>query len=121
MRTTTLTALWVTRITGVIQIVLGVLFWTGNALSLIQVHILSGVVLVIGLWVLAFFAIQTGGNSRQGFVSIVWGLIVIALGLTQQQILPGGAHWIVQVIHLLFGLGAIGQAEGLHARLAQSR
>lgn len=27
-------------------------------------------------------------------------------------------HWLVQVIHLLVGLGAIGQAIGLAARIA---
>ena len=41
MRTTVNVALWLTRITGLIQIVLGLLFWTGNAITLIPVHTCS--------------------------------------------------------------------------------
>ena len=79
---------------------------------------LSGLVLVISLWVLAFLAIQSGVSPRQGVVSLILGLVVLALGMTQQRILPGSAHWIVQVVHLLIGLGAIGQAQGLATSLS---
>ncbi len=113
MRTSTSVALWIVRITGLIQIVLGVLFWTGNALSLVPVHMLSGLILVLSLWVLAFQAIQTGANPRLGIVAIVWGLIVVALGMYQGGLLPGPAHWVIQVLHLLVGIAAIGQAHGL--------
>ena len=47
----------------------------------------------------------------------VGGLLVIALGMTQMRILPGDLHWIVQVVHLGFGLAAIGFAEALGRRL----
>ena len=43
--------------------------------------------------------------------AIIWGVLVIALGMTQMQILPGQFHWIVQVVHLGFGLVAIEFAE----------
>jgi hypothetical protein len=119
MRTTVNVALWLTRITGVIQVILGLLFWTGNAIALVQVHILSGLVLVIALWVLAVLAIQSGASPRQGVGALVWGLLVVALGMTQQQILPGPAHWLVQVVHLLIGLGAVGQAQGLANSLSR--
>ena len=40
------------RICGPIALVLGVLFWTGNALTLLPVHMLAGIVLVLrsGSW-----------------------------------------------------------------------
>lgn len=41
---------------------------------------------------------------------------MVWLGLNQAQFLTGSLHWIVQVVHLLLGLGAIGQAENLAAR-----
>jgi hypothetical protein len=53
-------------------------------------------------------------------VALVWGLIVPMLGLTQTQILPGSAHWLIQVLHLLVGLGAISLAETL-GRQIQAR
>ncbi len=117
MRTTTMVALWLVRITGVIQIVLGVLFWTGNALGLIPVHMTSGIILVLASWVLAFMALQTGANPRLGVVAILWGLLVVALGMTQGALLPGPAHWVIQVLHLLIGLAMIGQAQRLATSL----
>ena len=33
----------------------------------------------------------------------------------------GGLHWVVQLLHLLVGLGAIGQAENLTRRLLTAR
>jgi hypothetical protein len=35
-------------------------------------------------------------------------------------LLTGDFHWIIQVLHLLVGLGAIGQAEGLAARIKRA-
>ena len=37
------------RVLGVIQIVLGILFWTGNALGLVDLHMLNGILLVLAL------------------------------------------------------------------------
>lgn len=117
MRTSTSVALWVVRITGVLQLVLGALFWTGNAGSLVPVHMLSGSILVIGLWFLAYQAISTGAAPGLGFVAILWGLLTVALGMTQTQILPGSFHWVVQVLHLLVGLGAMGLADNAARRI----
>jgi len=109
------------RLTALIQIVLGLLFWTGNALGLIPIHVLSGFILVLSLWVLAVLAALAGVN--RGFVAlvIVWGFIVPILGITQTQLLPGPAHWVIEVLHLLVGLAAIGQGEGLARRIRQVR
>ena len=105
------------RLSGLILISLGVLFWTGHALTLIPVHMLVGFVLVLSLWTLAVLAARAGVHPAFVALAIVWGLIVPILGLTQQRLLPGEAHWVIQVLHLLVGLGAIGQAEGLAARI----
>lgn len=120
MRATATVARWLVRITGLIQIVLGVLFWTGNQLTLLPVHIAVGVILVLGLWTVAFVAARSG--VQPGFVAIafLWGLLVVVFGLTQTQMLVGGAHWVIQVLHLLVGVFAIGQAEGLGQRIRQA-
>jgi hypothetical protein len=108
---------WLIRITGLVQIYLGVLFWLIQDDALIPFHILVGLVLVLSLWILAFLAGQMGVDWRWAALAIVWGFLVVILGLTQTQILPGPAHWVIQVLHLLVGLGAIGQGEGLSARI----
>jgi hypothetical protein len=105
------------RLSGLTLIVLGMLFWTGHALTLIPVHMLVGFVLVLSLWALAVLAARAGVHPAFVALAIIWGLIVPILGLTQQRLLPGEAHWVIQVLHLLVGLGAIGQAEGLAARI----
>lgn len=109
------------RLVGLAILVLGVLFWTGNALQFIPVHMLLGLVLVILLWVLAGLAARAGVHPGVVALAIGWGLLVPALGITQSRLLPGSAHWVIQALHLLVGLGAIGQAEGLARRIARAQ
>jgi hypothetical protein len=119
MRRATTTAQTLVRIFGVVQLVLGGLFWTGNARDLVPLHMLVGFLLVLGLWTLAALAARADVRPALVAVAAVWGLIVPILGLSQDQLLVGSAHWVIQVLHLLVGLGAIGQAEGLAARIRE--
>ena len=48
-------------------------------------------------------------------LAIVWGVITLALGITQTQLLLGAFHWIIQLLHLVVGLAAMGMGD----RLAQ--
>ena len=116
MTTATTVALTVVRVTGTVQIVTGLLFWTGNALALLPLHLLSGVVLVLALWVLAVLAARAGAGAGLAALAGLWGALVVGLGLTQSRLLPGDAHWVVQVLHLLVGLGAMGLAQRLATR-----
>jgi len=109
------------RLSGLILIVLGVLFWSGNALTLIPLHILIGLVLVLALWTMAFLAARAGVGPGFVVLALLWGLLVPIFGLTQDQMLLGDAHWVIRVLHLLVGLGAIGQSEGLAVRIRQAR
>ena len=120
MRTTATVAQWLVRLTGLIQIVLGLLFWTGNQLTLVPVHMLVGLILVLALWTLAFIAARSGVQPGLVVVVFLWGLLVLILGVTQDRILTGSAHWLIQVLHLLVGLAAIGQAEGLAVRIRRA-
>jgi hypothetical protein len=104
---------WTIRITGLIQILTGLAFWTNNALSLVPVHMLIGLILVITLWVLAVLAARTEVSMGLVALAAVWGLIVPILGVMHTQLLPGGAHWVIEVIHLLVGLVAIGLGNRL--------
>jgi hypothetical protein len=121
MKTTATVALWLVRITGLIQIVTGLLFWTGNALALIPLHMLSGLVLVLSLWTVAFVALRGGVGPGLVALSVLWGLLVVALGVTQTQLLPGELHWLIQVLHLLVGLVAIGLAGAMVRRIGPGR
>lgn len=119
MQTATTIALAVLRLTGLIQLALGLLFWTGNALGLIPVHMSIGFLAVLSLWTLALLAARAGVSPGAIALAFLWGLIVPIVGLTQARLLPGDFHWIIQVIHLLLGLGAIGLGEELANKIDQ--
>lgn len=116
MKTSTTIAQMTIRITGVILIVLGILFWSGHALGLVQLHMLLGLILVLALWVLAFLGARAGVGASTVSLAIAWGIVVLFLGMTQASLLPGSAHWVIQLLHLLVGLAAMGIGD----RLAQN-
>jgi hypothetical protein len=117
MKTSTTIAQMTIRISGVILIILGILFWTGRALGLISFHMLLGLILVIALWALAFLGARAGVGASMVSFAIVWGIIVLFLGLRQTQLLPGSAHWVIQLLHLLVGLAAMGLGDRLAATI----
>lgn len=121
MQTATTIALMLVRVTGLINIVLGVLFWTGHALTLIPVHTQLGFVLVLSLWALAVLGAWAGVSPAPVALAFVWGLLVPVVGMTQDRLLVGDAHWVIRVLHLLISLGAMGLAEGLAARIKSAR
>jgi len=114
------TAIKVTRglvgITGLIQLALGVLFWTGHAMALVTLHMILGSVFVLALWTLAVLAARAGAPAGLVATTLVWGLLLPVLGMTQMQILPGPGHWVIRVAHLLMGVVAMGMAGALFAR-----
>jgi hypothetical protein len=73
-----------------------VLFWTGNALGLVDLHQLLGILLVLGLWTMLPW--PTGPGCRPpGRRGRRLGLLVLIVGLTQRDLFPGSAHWVIQV------------------------
>ncbi|HEV2176674.1 MAG TPA: hypothetical protein VGW33_05680 [Terriglobia bacterium] len=120
MKTATTVVQMMIRLFGLILIVLGILFWAGRSINLVPAHIWVGTAFVLLLWILAFMSLRVRGNAGLAVGAIVWGLVVMALGMTQVRLLTGSAHWVVQVLHLLVGLGAIGLAESLAARVKRA-
>lgn len=121
MQTATAIAQTIVRLTGLVQVVLGALFWTGNARGMIPVHMLLGLVLVLALWVLTGLAARAGVDPALVAVAALWGLVVPALGLTQTSLLPGDYHWLIEGLHLLVGLAAIGLGDVLATRIKAPR
>src|ERR687886_1273779 len=117
MQMTLKVAQMLVRTTGVLLLILGLLIWSGDApASLIPVHMLLGLLLVLSLWLLAAVASQAGIPAGMAAGVAVPGLIVLILGLVQDRLLPGAAHWVIQVLHLLVGLVAIGSARAAAPR-----
>ncbi len=120
MKTAATVALMLIRLCAVVLIALGILFWTGNALPLVPLHTLVGLILVLALWTLAGIAARAGVSLPFVAAAVVWGLVVPVFGLNQASLLTGDAHWLIRVLHLLVGLVAVGMGEGLAARIRRA-
>jgi hypothetical protein len=113
-------ASWVVRLGGLIMIVLGLLFWTGSALGLVQEHMTLGLLVVLALWVLAATAMQKGVGVGLVIGAFVLGLVVIGFGMAQESLMSGATRVVVElirIVHLLLGLALISFGEILTARL----
>jgi hypothetical protein len=54
--------------------------------------------------------------TGHGVLALVWSVGMPVFGLVQTNLLPGGAHAAVQVLHLVVGLAAVGLVENLAGR-----
>jgi hypothetical protein len=98
---------------GLALIILGILFWTGRALSLMPLHMLLGALFVVCLWVLLALAFFAHAGRGLTFLVLVWSLIVPSVGVAQLRLLPGSQHWLIQSVHLAVGLIAMGLGHAL--------
>ena len=116
MRSTVTAIQMAVRVVGVVQLVLGLAFWTGNALGLVDLHQLLGILLVLALWALAALAARAGVPAAwsPGPSCSAWSCPSSAS--PSGSCCPASAHWVIQVVHLLLGLGLLGLAENLAIR-----
>jgi len=106
----------VIRLAGGGAVLLGLARWAGYLVSWLPVHMAFGIALVLTLVTVAILAWRAGRQPRLAALVAVWALLVLWLGYTQQRLLPGSQHWIIQVTHLAVG----GIAMALGTRLALS-
>jgi hypothetical protein len=117
VKSTVLIARSLISLFGIALLVLGILFWTGRALSLLQLHTMLGGLFVICLWVLAVIGFLVPGSRVLAVIVLVWSFVVPALGVAQLRLMPGADHWVVQTAHLLVGIIAMGLGHSLARRL----
>jgi hypothetical protein len=92
------------RLSGLIQITLGFLFRTGNALSITPIGLLVGLVLALSLWALALLGVRVSVYPILVIMAVLLGMIIAVLGLT--------GDWFLCV---LASVGTVWQAEELAA------
>ncbi len=109
------------RITGVLQLIMGLLIWPEGMRNLVAAHMLLGLVFVVSLWVLAAASVRAQVPVRLAAGAAVTGLVVLVLGMTQTSLLPDSSHWVIQILHLLIGLVGVGLGEAIGGRLRRNR
>jgi hypothetical protein len=79
-----------------------------------------GLLVALSLWALgaALATIQEGNWWLMVGAFVLAGTMLI-FGLIQERLLPGALHWVIQVIHLLLGLSALGLGEIITRRYKQ--
>jgi hypothetical protein len=98
--------IWIARIAWLGAIILGLLFWI-TGIDLISLHILFGLTLGLSMLALCIVLVFTRGVRLLGIAGIVYAFILPIFGLTQTRLLVGNLHWLIQLAHLLVGIGAI--------------
>ena len=56
---------------------------------------------------------RRGAPVGLAVLAVIWSIGMPIFGLRQVDILTGSAHVVIQVLHLLVGLSAVGLVEGL--------
>ena len=117
----------VMRLCVLIVLILGILFWIKgtNAAGglLVPLHMGLGILVALLLLLLGYFiATVKGRNIGLAIGAFVLAICMVALGLRQQFILTASSlHWIIQIVHLLLGLLAIGMGEMIAGRYKRLR
>jgi hypothetical protein len=120
MKIATLVIQTAVRLLGVVMIVLGVLFWSGRAFEYIPVHMRLGEILIGLLWILAAMGLSRGVKPGLVLGAMFYGVIVVAFAMRMGGFLPGSAHEVIRVVHLLIGVGAIGLEETIAAKIKRA-
>ena len=102
---------------GVFALILGLLLWSHRAPQMVSLHMLLGLLVVCALWVIGIAqAFAPNGSWLMAACAIIVGALVLVLGMIQASLMVGEFHWVIQVIHLLLGLTAIGIGHVVAAR-----
>jgi len=112
---------WIIRISDLAALGLGLAFWNGTRYSLVSAH--QGLGFLVAGALLLMAVLGSGRRVSPGLMvlALLWGLAAPALGSLQGRLLPGDGHWIIEVVHLLLGFGAIALSEVIARRALGTR
>jgi hypothetical protein len=105
--------LMLARLAFLVQLILGIGFWTGHFINLVNVHMAIGSLFVLALWAIAVLALRAGAAKGLAIGEIILGLVIAWFGMSQVTMLVGDMHWIVRVVHLVLAMVALPIAERL--------
>jgi FtsH-binding integral membrane protein len=123
MRTAIKVALATLLACGGLLLVLGIIIWTGvgDHEQLVAAHITIGVVLVLTLWTIAAIAARSAVPAGPVAFAAAWGLLVVFLGLAQEDLWTGSWHWTIQLVHVAVSMGAVWWGRRLVQLIGRAR
>ena len=92
---------------GAVLLALGIVIWIDHSEQLVAVHIAFGIALVLTLWTICVLAVRSRVPRGTVAFAAAWSGLIVALGLSQEELLPGSWHWTIQVLHVAISIGAI--------------
>ncbi len=105
--------LMLVRLLGVVQLVVGAVIWVRGMGGLVAFHAAVGSLFVLALWIVGAIALFALPHRALPLFTLLWGALVLWLGMAQTTLLVGSAHWAIRVAHLIVGLAAMGLAEAV--------
>jgi hypothetical protein len=117
MKTAVIVTRVLTSLLGISLLTLGILFWLGRALTLLNVHMALGAALVLCLCFLVVLGLRTRGSRGFSLLVLGWSVLMPWFGVEQMRLLPGEYHWVIQALHLAVGVAAVGFGQLLARRL----
>lgn len=106
---------WLSRLIVGCELTLGLVIWFVHVSS-VNLHIVLGLAMTLMLLIFSVIALVTRGMRRLGLIGILYTCVLPGLGLTQDTLLVGNLHWLVQVFHLLVGVGSLGVIQVIGSR-----
>jgi hypothetical protein len=108
---------WIVRIAGVAALLIGMSFWGGRALAPVTVHMSLGGLVCLSLAIIAIMALTHRVRVPAALLALLWAIATVAVGTVQDWWVGAGSHVLIEAVHLVLGVGAIGLAEMLGAAL----
>lgn len=103
------------HVLGALQLLLGIAVWSGAAVPWRGMHIATGLLFAATFVAVGAVAARRDRRALPLVAALAWIAIVVAYAFAHARLLPGDAHWVAQLLHVVIGLGTIGIAERLAA------
>ncbi len=107
---------WILRIAFLLALAIGVALWTGHGFTLLRFHMWLGFLAAFDLLALVVYGFLSRINPALPIIALLWAIALPVIGIAQMKIMLGPNHWVIEVVHLILGLGAIGLGEALSKR-----
>jgi uncharacterized membrane protein YobD (UPF0266 family) len=110
---------WCTRVAGIFALICGVLIGRVSYGWLPRVHTVLGIVVVAALVLIAVAGFFARLPPVLPIAGVFWAGATLYLGYAQFHLMTGAGHWMIEWAHALLGIGAIGLAEAIGARVSR--